>query len=264
VTELQPASGVVKAVVQPLSILFFDVEVSLAEIRGFPERKPQYIRHHQIKVGQYMHCWAAKWQHQSKILADRQTSSESLARDDSRIAESLAALVRQADVVVAHNSDGFDVPRLRNRLIIHNKETLGPVATIDTLKVARKLGFAHNNLDALARDLGLEGKLDNPRNLWDQAFDGSDMALQQMLRYCRNDVVILAQIYERLKPHAVKLPRLVDGEGSFCPYCGSQDYQKRGLARTNAGTKQRFQCNGCSRYFSDKSSDAGKSQMRTV
>ena len=262
--EAQSQTGVVKAVVNPLSILFFDVEVSLAEIRGFPERKPQYIRHHQIKVSQYMHCWAAKWEGQSKIHADRQTSSESLARDDARIVASLAKLVRQADIVVAHNSDGFDVPRLRNRLIINNQENLGPVATIDTLKVARKLGFSHNNLDALARELGLGAKLENPRNLWDEAFDGSDIAIQQMLRYCRNDVVILSQIYERLKPHAVRLPRLVDGEGSFCPYCGSEDYQKRGFARTNAGTKQRFHCNLCLRYFSHKASDAGKTEMRPV
>jgi hypothetical protein len=138
------------------------------------------------------------------------------------------------------------------------------VATFDTLKGARKLGFAHNNLNALARDLGLGSKMDTPRDLWNQAFDGSDIALQQMLRYCRHDVELLAGIFQKLKPHFVRLPRLVDGEGSFCPACGGTDYQKRGSWRTRAGTSQRFQCNNCGRYFSDKSSDAGKTQMRPL
>jgi hypothetical protein len=251
-------------VVAPLKILFFDVELSYAEFRGFPSKKPQWINYRQIKVSQYMHCWAAQWEGQAKIHGDRQTSKESLARDDSRISESLAQLVRQADIAIAHNIDGFDVPHLRNRLIVHGKESLGPVATFDTLKAARKLGFAHNNLNALARDLGLGAKVETADGLWDEAFDGNDLALQQMLRYCRHDVELLVGIYNRLKPHFVRLPRLVDGEGSFCPACGSTDYQKRGVTRSSAGSSQRYQCNSCGRYFKDKASDAGKTQMRPL
>jgi DNA polymerase III epsilon subunit-like protein len=211
-----------------------------------------------------MHCWAAQWAGQTKILGDKQTSEESLIRDDARIASSLASLVRDADVVVAHNSDQFDVPHLRNRLIVHQQEPLGPVATIDTLKVARKLGFSHNSLDALAKTLGIGAKTATQKDLWDQAFDGNELALQQMLRYCRNDVALLAQIFERLRPHATSLPRLVDGEGSFCPTCGSTHYQVRKYYRTKAGKQVQYQCQTCLSYFKNKTSDAGQSQMRPL
>src|SRR5687768_3369802 len=166
-TEQQPTGVVAPLVSAPeqLRILFFDVELSLAEFRGFPSRKPQYINYHQVKVGQYMHCWAAQWAGQSKIHGDRQTSKESLSRDDSRITVSLASLIREADIVSAHNSDQFDIPKLRNRQIMNKQEPLGPVSTIDTLKMARKLGFAHNSLSALARDLGLGSKTQNPGDL---------------------------------------------------------------------------------------------------
>lgn len=264
--EQQPTGAVASVVASttPLSILIFDVEISYAQFLGFPDKRPQYIQHHQIEVPQYMHCWAAQWAGQSKMLADRQTSEESLARDDARIAESLAALVRNADIVIAHNSDGFDVPRLRNRLIIHDQEPLGPVATLDTLKVAKKLGFSHNSLAALAKEMKLGGKMDTPKDLWRQSFHGSDVALQLMLRYCKQDVALLAQVFDKLRPHATSLPRLVDGEGSFCPNCGSSHYQVRKYRRTRAGKSVQYQCQVCMRYFNDKTSDAGKSQMRPV
>jgi DNA polymerase III epsilon subunit-like protein len=209
-----------------------------------------------------MHCWAAQWAGQKQVLSDRQTSDEAVDKDDARIVDSLATLVRKADVVIAHNADRFDVPRLRGRLIVNDQETLGPVATIDTLKIARKLGFAHNNLDSLAKELGLGGKVENPPHLWDAAYEGSETALKQMVRYCKHDVALLAQLFERLRPHATQLRRLVDGDGVFCPYCGSTSYQKRGKVRTQASTTQKYQCQECDRYFKDKTGDAAKRQMR--
>lgn len=262
-TEQQHRGAVELAVVQPLSILFFDVETSFMVVKVW-QPKTDYIRHDQVIHRSFMHCWAAQWAGQKQIVSDKQTSAEALAKDDSRIVESLASLVREADVVIAHNADGFDVPRLRGRLIVNGQETLGPVATIDTLKIARKLGFAHNNLDSLAKELGLGEKVDNPPGLWDRAYEGSEVALQQMVRYCKHDVVLLAQLFERLRPHATQLRRLVDGEGIFCPYCGSTKYQKRGKQRTAASTAQRYQCLGCLRYFKDKSGDAATRQMRPL
>lgn len=259
----QPSGVAVNTSITPLRILFFDVETSWMIVKTH-HPKVEYIRSDQVVHRRFMHCWAAQWAGEKKVHADRQTSAEATAKDDSRIAASLAALVREADYVVAHNGDNFDIPKLRNRLIIAGLEPPGPVPSIDTLKMARKLGFDHNNLDSLAGELGVGKKVENPRGLWDEAYEGNDFALQQMVRYCKHDVALLAGVFERLRPHAVSLPRLVDGEGSFCPYCGSTEYQRRGSRRTNAGTSQRYQCNECGRFFRDKTSDAGKSQMRPL
>jgi hypothetical protein len=261
--EVQPTGVVEQGVATPSRILVFDVETSYMLAKTFTT-KPDYIRHKQIKHGWFMHCWAAQWHGEKKVYGDRQTSEEAIAKDDMRIAGSLAAMVRLADVVLAHNGDNFDIPKLRNRLIVSNQEPLGPVDSIDTLKIARKLGFTHNNLDGLGIELGVGSKIKTDEELWDGAYEGNDLALQQMLKYCKQDVVLLDGVYSRLKPHAVTLKRLAHGEGSFCPYCGGTKYQRRGFRSTNAGRFPQYQCTNCLRYYRDKAGDAGKSQMRPL
>jgi hypothetical protein len=227
--------------------------------------KSDWIPHNQILHESFLFCWAAKWAGEKQVKSDKLTPEETANKDDSRIAESLAELVRQADVVVAHNGDRFDVPRLSTRLLLQGLEPLGPVETIDTLKLARKsLSLTHNKLDNLALRLGLGAKLKTDFELWERVYNGDEVAMQLMLRYCKHDVVLLEQVFDKLRPHVNGLRRLVDGEGSFCPNCGGHSFQRRGYRRTNAGTFVRFQCNDCLRYFRDKTSDAGKSQMRPL
>lgn len=262
-TEQQP-TGDVGTVIQPLSILFFDIETSpmLAYVWG---PKADWIPHNQILHEAFILCWAAKWAGQKTIITDKLNTTEVGERNDARIAANLAELVRQADIVVAHNSDGFDIPMLNNRILLQGLEPLGPVDSIDTLKLARKnFRLTHNKLDHLARHLGLGSKLKTDFDLWERVYNGDEVAMKEMLRYCRNDVVLLEQVFDRLRPHVSRLRRLVDGEGSFCPSCGSTNYQKRGKKRTNAGTSQQYQCLVCLRYFKDKTSDAGKRQMRPL
>ena len=264
--EQQPTGAVAVAVEEPtpLSILYFDVETSpmLAYVWG---PKADWIPHNQIVHQSFLFCWAAKWGHEKQIKSDKLTPAEIADRDDSRIVTSLAELVRDADVVVAHNSDGFDIPVLNGRVLLQGLEPLGPVQSIDTLKLARKsFRFTHNKLDALARYLNLGAKIKTDFELWERVYQGDETAMQEMLRYCKHDVALLEQVFDKLRPHANGIKRLVDGEGAFCPYCGSRSYQRRGERRTNAGTAQQYQCNDCLKYFKDKTSNAGKSQMRPV
>jgi len=46
-------------------------------------------------------------------------------------------------------------------------------------------------------------------------YHGDEVAMQAMVKYCRHDVVLLAQVFEKLLPHVTRLRRLVDGEGSI-------------------------------------------------
>lgn len=234
--------------VSPLKVLFFDVETSWMVVKTHSPRV-DYISSHQVVHRRFLHCWAAQWRGEKQVLSDRQTPEEAQAKDDLRITVSLAELVRQADAVVAHNGDKFDIPKLRNRLIISGQEPLGPVQSIDTLKVARQLGFDHNNLDSLAQELLGERKMDTPKGLWDDAYEGNDLALQRMTRYCKKDVVLLAQVFDKLLPHATSTLRLVDAMGEVCPHCGSTRFHRRGTKRTQAASYAQFQCQDCLRYF---------------
>jgi uncharacterized protein YprB with RNaseH-like and TPR domain len=198
----------------------------------------------------FLFCWAAKWGDEKRVRTGKLTPDEVDNQDDSRIAGDLADLVRDADIVVAHNADRFDVPRLNTRLLLHELEPLGPVQSIDTLKLAKKsFGLTHNRLDHLARILGLGSKLKTEFELWEQVYNGDEVALQRMLRYCKHDVVLLEQVYEKMRPYVKGLGRLVDAAGEVCPSCGSDHFQRRGYQRTNASTFTRFQCQSCSRYF---------------
>lgn len=265
--ELSGAESVplVVADPQPLRILFFDIET--APMRAYIwSPKQDYIPHNQVISDSFMLCWAAKWNDGSKVMSAKLTPEEVAEADDSRIAAALADLVREADLVCAHNGDRFDVPRLNARLLMNGLEPVPPVESLDTLKLAKKsIGVAHYNLDALARALGLGTKIKTDFDLWLKVLEGSEVAMQHMTRYCRNDVVLLEKVFERLRPYARGLRRLTGGgEGAFCPYCGSREFERRGTRHNSAGSQQRFHClnDECGRYFHHKTSDAGKREMR--
>jgi predicted RNA-binding Zn-ribbon protein involved in translation (DUF1610 family) len=198
----------------------------------------------------FLLCWGASFAGEKKVRSAKLTSPEVLDRDDSRIVNELADLIRSADVVVAHNGDRFDLPMLNNRILLQGLEPLGHVESIDTLKLAKKnFRFTHNRLDHLARHLGLGTKIKTDFELWVQVVGGDELAMQRMVRYCRHDVVLLGQIFDKLRPYVKGLKRLMDAAGEACPNCGSTYLVRRGYTRTQASTFVKYQCQECKRYM---------------
>jgi DNA polymerase elongation subunit (family B) len=215
----------------------------------------------------YMLSWAAKWEGQRKVYSDHLTPAETHKQDDSRIVLSLADMIREADIIVAHNGDRFDLKRVNGRVAIHRQEPLGPVKTIDTLKLSRaSFGYAYHHLDSLAQVFLDEHKIKTDFDLWVEAKNGSESAMRKMVTYNRKDVTLLEQVFEAMRPYVKKLPRMVDGTGVACPSCGSDDYQKRGkkFYRTDAFNYQRYQCNNCRRWFKLKSAEAESLDTRPL
>ena len=237
-------------------ILLWDIETAplLAYVW---QAKTEYIGAHQFCHDSFMLSWAAKWHGQKKVHGQVLTADEARQQDDGRIVQGLADMIRQADVIVAHNGDRFDVPMLNNRLLLLGLEPLQPVKTVDTLKLAKRtLRLASNKLDYLAQALGVGQKIKTDFDLWRDCYQGKVRALREMYRYNRMDVDVLESVFDALRPYAKGLPRLVDAEHEgeeACPYCGSGDLQRRGVDRTNAGTRQRYQCQGCSRWSRGRS-----------
>ena len=252
----------------PLKILFFDVESAPMLCYAF-DLKVDYIGPHMIVEPPFLLTWSAKWADDDKILSDRLTGKEAKAQDDARLAESLASLIRQADVVVAHNGDRFDLPKLNTRLVTHQLDPVGDVKSIDTLKKARQaFKFPSNRLGELAKSLGLEVKTATDFSLWKRARAGDVPALKEMDAYCQQDVVVLESVFEALRPHVKGLPRLVDA-GQFgqrvCPSCGSSDLDPDGVHRTNANSYARFRCGKCGRHCrSFRQSSAAKLETRPL
>lgn len=244
-----------------MKVLIFDIET--APMSGYMWRpKTEYVPHNQRLEDSFMLTWAAKWRGKGPgtgMKSDALSPDEVLARDDGRLVESLATLVREADLVMAHNGRRFDMPRLNTQLMLRQLEPLSPVRIIDTLELVRKsFDLPYNRLDYLAQVLIGEGKIETDFQLWRDVMAGDERAMRYMSRYNRKDVVLLEKVFDRTMPYLKGLPRMVrasfDGEFA-CPYCGSHDLMKRGTYDTNASTFQAYQCMKCGHYPSERTND---------
>lgn len=245
----------------PLKILFYDLETapSLAHIWHPTD---DYVPMERFVHGSFVLCWSAKWADEKRIFSGVIETQEAKDQDDTRIVSDLAELIAEADLVVAHNADRFDVPMFNNRLLILGLEPMGPKRTIDTLKLAKQaFRLPYNKLDYLGEVLGLGRKLKTDFELWLACYQGDSKALAQMAKYNRQDVVLLEAVYNRLLPYVKNIPRLVEPTGAgqeACPTCGAGGLTRRGLHRTNASTFQRYQCGRCKRYCRLKTSETSR------
>lgn len=169
--------------------------------------------------------------------------------DDFPIVEKLWALFNEADIIIAHNGDRFDIPKSKTRFIIHGLPPPAPSKTIDTKKIAKGFGFESNKLDELGRQLGLGRKLHTGgQALWDGCRDGEKEAWQLMKRYNKQDVVLLEQVYLKLrgwyKPHT-NLGLITRNHS--CPNCGSfrEQWVRNGFSYKKSGRHQRYSCRNC-------------------
>ena len=249
-------------------ILFFDIE-SAPMLAYIWQAKTEYVNPGAITHETFLLTWAAKWADDDTILWGRLTGPEAKQQDDRRIVAKLADLVRKADIVVAHNGDRFDLPKLNTRLALQQGDPLGNVRSIDTLKLARTaFRFASNRLDYLAQSLGVGAKLHTTFDLWKRSYAGEVAALKEMDTYCRQDVVVLEAVFHAIIPYVKSLPRMVDA-GQYgqrvCPSCGSSGLQPAGVHRTNASTYAKFRCDRCRRECrSHRQADVPKLEMRPL
>lgn len=252
--------------VKPLKVLYYDIETA-PMISYLWNPKVDYVSPQMNISKYYLLCWAAKWEDGKGVYSDYLTSEETHAADDDRIVLSMADLLRKADIAIAHNGDRFDLKKVNWRVALHKQEPLGPIQTVDTLKLSRaSFGTEYHNLDELAKELTGDGKIKVEWELWERAKNGDPVAMRKLVKYCRRDVVKLEETFQEMKPYVNKLPRMVDGSGIICPYCGSGHYQKRGTRyhRTNAYNYQRFQCQRCSRYFRLKKAEPQSLETRPI
>ena len=82
---------------------------------------------------------------------------------------------------------------------------------------------------------------------------GDKEALDKLIVYNRNDVIILEKLYLRTRRYYKNPPMLGDREEISCPTCASKKYQRRGIAVTRQGKKlRRYQCQNCGHWFRGK------------
>jgi hypothetical protein len=198
----------------------------------------------------YMLSFCAKWlggKIITRALCDY-AGYTPYSEDDTLLVSDLWELFNEADIIIAHNGDKFDIRKSNTRFIEHGLTPPEPYKTIDTKKVAKKyFGFNSNKLDDLGKRLGVGRKLKHEGfELWLGCLKGDQKAWEKMKRYNKQDVLLLERIYLKLRPWIQNHP-YVGG----CN-CGSPKLQKRGIGINKSGRYQRFQCTNCAAWTQER------------
>lgn len=204
----------------------------------------------------YMLSFAYKWMGEKRVrtcaLPDYprfQTKKD----DDRDLIKDLHRVFDEADILIAHNGDRFDIKKSNARFIEHGLEPPSPYKTIDTLKIAKRhFRFDSNRLDALGQSLSVGRKLAHTgTHLWLGCMHGDPKSWRIMRRYNARDVELLERVYEKLKPWAAGHPNLsIYDDTPGCPVCRSTNVQNRGFNVARTRKTQRLQCRDCAHWFS--------------
>lgn len=215
-----------------------------------------------------VHTWGL-WGHNvpaSNIIQDRQIlcvawktlgerrvggACRSGAVTERAVIEQFREAIDDADILVGHNVDGFDVKHVNAKIIEYGLPPMPKLHTVDTLKEVRKVAkFSSNRLDFLGDKLVGQRKQPTDMQLWKDCMDGDEAALARMFRYCKNDVTVLEALYLKLRPYMRNHPNVADNGSMNCPRCNGELARLRKAYRTKAGIERaHVQCLACNAPF---------------
>lgn len=236
--------------------LFWDIETSPNVVYTWRIGFKLNLGHNLIIRERKVICICWKWE-DDPVVHELHWDHE---QDDRSMLVRFAAVANEADELVAHYGDGFDMPWFRTRCLIHGLTPLPAYKTIDTKAWASKyFYFNSNKLDYLGQVLGHGKKLETDWKLWEDVMKGSERALAYMIKYNKQDVRLLEKVYKSLKfcvapkTHA----GVFSGKPKWtCAHCGSEDVKKSKTKVTASGvTKHQMHCHACHSYYTINSID---------
>jgi predicted RNA-binding Zn-ribbon protein involved in translation (DUF1610 family) len=241
-------------------ILLWDIETTHNLVATFRLFGEDYIPHQNLIQERYIVCAAWKWLGESKVHTVATTDNPELfAKDphnDLHVVQTLQDVLSEADVIVHHNGDTYDIKFFRGRSLYHQFPPIPPFKSVDTKKIAKQhFMFNSNRLDYLGQFLGVGRKADTRTGLWLDVLKGSKKAIKEMVTYNKQDVLLLEDIFLKLMPYVTNINQHLFGATEGCPRCGSLHIQSRGVHRAEARTYQRFQCQECGGWFKHVKAD---------
>ncbi len=206
----------------------------------------------------YILSYAIKWRGEKKITTRALCDYRGYAKRksyDGALVKDLWKDLDQADIIIAHNGNRFDIPKINSRLIVHGHRPPSPFKTIDTLIIARRcFKFDSNKLDNIGRYLEVGSKLSHTgKELWVGCMEGDPKSWRIMKRYNAQDIVLLESVYEEIKPWDKSHPNLaIYDDTPGCPTCRSSNVQNRGFNVAKTRKTQRLHCRDCGAWFAGK------------
>ena len=251
--------------------LFFDIETSFNI--GFFWRSgwgqtipPENIIHERKVI-----CASYKWEYEDVV----HTLVWDENQDDKRLLKNFIKVLNKADEIVAHNGDRFDIKWLRTRCLYHDLPMFPKYQSIDTLKQAKSLfNFNSNKLDYIAKFLNVGAKTEHEGiDLWKKVILENDQdALNRMIHYCENDVMILEKVFKKLNSYTkptIHYGTLKGADKYVCPECGNHHLHLSKTYTTSMGTLRRnMKCanKNCGKKFtiSNKTYQDYRKSLRSI
>lgn len=228
-------------------VLFFDIETrpNLAYVWGKWEQNVLSYTEEWSML-----CFAYKWQGEKKTHCIAMPDFKD--KTDKTICRKLWKLLNEADLVIAHNAVKFDIKKANARFLYHGFKPTDPYVVVDTLIEAKKrFKFNSNKLGDLGEHLNLGNKEETGGfDLWLGCMSGKKSAWDKMKKYNKQDVVLLEQVYHKLRPWIERHPNLsmINRERN-CPNCGGTHIWKKGVKALYRTVKQKYQCQECKAWF---------------
>lgn len=199
----------------------------------------------------YMLSFCVKWmgakRAQTYCLPDYPRYKRNL-EDDRFLVKELWRVFDEADIIIAHNGDRFDIRKANARFVIHGLRRPSPYQSVDTLKIARRyFKFDSNRLDTLGAALKVGRKLPHTgAHLWLKCMAGHRPSWAIMRRYNQQDVELLERVYHKLKGWATNHPSTAE---HGCPTCQSSRITAQGWKYARKTKRRQFKCSDCGSWF---------------
>jgi len=236
---------------QQLKILLFDIEYAPTSCYVYQFYR-QNISENQVIEHGYMLSWSAMWYgdpEEEIIYEEARTRSQ-----EKRLVKSLFKLLEKADVAVGHNLKRYDMKMTKGRGLVHGLPPLKQPRMVDTLLLCRReFRLPRNSLAAVAEMLGVAKKDSHKEypgfTLFIECLKNTKSPAWDVLKdYNKQDVLVLKEIYEKLRGHDSQSPNL--GLFKFdtrnvCPKCGSSELQPVAPIATNLQVYSGYRCNNC-------------------
>lgn len=230
--------------------LFYDIEVSPNVGLFWEAGYKKNLDYNSIIKERAIICICYKWEDESEVGYLTWDKKQS----DKKMLDTFIKIANEADELVGHNGDKFDLAWIRTRCLFHGLPMFPTYVTIDTLKVSRsKFKFNSNRLNYIADFLGVGNKIKTEFGMWkDILLKNDKKAMDKMVKYCQMDVNLLERVFKKLNNHIEAKTHygvVFNQDRGSCPECGSDDLRivrRRILA---SGTKKiQFGCNTCGKY----------------
>lgn len=157
-------------------------------------------------------------------------------------------LLDEADTVLHFNGRKFDIPHIQREFLELGLTPPSPFKQIDLLATCKsQFRFPSNKLAYVSDRLGLGQKEKHEGfQLWVKCMQNDAAAWERMKKYNIQDVKLLEELYEVLKPWLKSPPSFAALTGEHvCPRCGSDDVRPHGTTFLLTGKFQRYECKNC-------------------